>query len=69
MCRADVSVIPFTWLVDSEHETPAPTMQSGSQHECINWDKLERWAKSRRLDLSDEELLVPPPPGLAVTPE
>ncbi|KAJ8131022.1 hypothetical protein O1611_g2609 [Lasiodiplodia mahajangana] len=61
ICHGDVNIIAFSWLQDPEHNTTVPTMQFGSQHQCINWDKLNRWAKARRLDLFDEELLAPPP--------
>jgi hypothetical protein len=61
ICHGDVNVIGFTWLEDAQHDTLVPTMQFGSQHQCVNWDKLDRWAKARRLDLFDEELLAPPP--------
>ncbi|KAI1208031.1 uncharacterized protein F4807DRAFT_468908 [Annulohypoxylon truncatum] len=59
ICHGDVNVIPFSWLQDDEHQIPLPTMQFGSLHQCIKWDKLDAWAKERRLDLFDKELLVP----------
>lgn len=59
VCHGDVNVIPYSWLRDQEHLTASPTMQFGSLHQCVNWDKLDSWAKARRLDLFDSDLLAP----------
>ncbi|KAK0631024.1 hypothetical protein B0T17DRAFT_491257, partial [Bombardia bombarda] len=60
ICHSDVSVIPFSWIEDNKTHAVAPTMQFGSLHRCANWDRLDGWAKARRVDLFDQSLLVRP---------
>ncbi|KAJ4385387.1 hypothetical protein N0V93_009814 [Gnomoniopsis smithogilvyi] len=59
ICHGDINVIPYSWLRDENNLTALPTMQFGSLHQCVNWEKLDGWAKARRVDLFDENLLKP----------
>ncbi|KAI6093648.1 hypothetical protein F4821DRAFT_221079 [Hypoxylon rubiginosum] len=60
MCHGDTTVNPFRWLHDdSVLHRSGPTLKEGAQYECVNWDMLSEWAKSRRVDLKQPDLLVP----------
>ncbi|CAI6328930.1 unnamed protein product [Periconia digitata] len=48
MCKADTSVDTFVWT-DPTAEKPA--MKSTGFRKCVNWDKFESWAFSRKIDL------------------
>ncbi|OTA99908.1 hypothetical protein M426DRAFT_66929, partial [Hypoxylon sp. CI-4A] len=45
VCRGDITVTPFHC--------------EGILHQCVKWDGIAQWAKSRRVDLFDKSLLVP----------
>ncbi|KAI1324465.1 hypothetical protein F5Y16DRAFT_380994 [Xylariaceae sp. FL0255] len=47
MCRGDPTLATFVW-----HEE-RPFSKQYSVHECVNWDKLWKWAQSRMVDTSD----------------
>ncbi|KAI0518511.1 hypothetical protein F5B22DRAFT_644816 [Xylaria bambusicola] len=64
MCRGDISVIPSVWEYDNREGGSGallgPSIRDGrALHRCVKWDRLQSWAKSRRLDLSDSTLLLP----------
>lgn len=61
MCRADTTVIPFKWLHSGigPHGVE-PTTQDGMHHQCAEWGPIERWARERRVDLFDPDLLLWP---------
>jgi hypothetical protein len=64
MCRGDISLIPSVWEYDVREggtgELIGPSIRDGrALHRCVKWDKLQDWAKSRRLNLADENLLLP----------
>ncbi|OAL01238.1 hypothetical protein IQ06DRAFT_347294 [Phaeosphaeriaceae sp. SRC1lsM3a] len=48
MCHADVSVYTATWIADS-HETPNKDLISGGERECVNWEAIDAWSRSRAL--------------------
>lgn len=48
MCHADVSVYAATWIADS-HEKPNKDLISGGERECVNWDAIDKWSRSRAL--------------------
>jgi hypothetical protein len=52
MCRGDVSVGTFQWAEGK------PFSRVWSDHECINWDRLDTWARTRMFDLSDFSVLA-----------
>ncbi|KAI0602836.1 hypothetical protein F4775DRAFT_587370 [Biscogniauxia sp. FL1348] len=47
ICRGDPTLATFQW-----HEG-RPFSKVHSVHECVNWDKLRRWAEDRMVDTSD----------------
>ncbi|KAI1818234.1 hypothetical protein GGS20DRAFT_597172 [Poronia punctata] len=59
MCHGDTTVRPFEWLRDVDGQVIGPTVKPGTLHQCVDWDKLSTWARSRRIDLADRSLLVP----------
>ncbi|KAI0448094.1 hypothetical protein F4803DRAFT_545613 [Xylaria telfairii] len=64
MCRGDISVIPSVWEYDTRvgglGALLGPSIRDGrASHRCVKWDRLQNWAKSRRLDLTDKSLLLP----------
>lgn len=48
MCHADVSVYAATWIADS-HENPNKDLISNGERECVNWDAIDKWSRSRAL--------------------
>ncbi|KAI0465719.1 hypothetical protein F4859DRAFT_500059 [Xylaria cf. heliscus] len=58
MCHGDTTVTPFKWLHDADGKVIEPTTKEGVLHRCVNWDRLSDWAKSRRVDLFDQNLLM-----------
>ncbi|KAI1460523.1 hypothetical protein F4805DRAFT_478904 [Annulohypoxylon moriforme] len=59
MCHGDITVTSFRWLHDAQGRVVEPTTKEGALHQCVNWDKLSQWAKTRRVNLFDKNLLVP----------
>ncbi|PYH68546.1 oxidase ustYa family protein [Aspergillus vadensis CBS 113365] len=59
MCKADISLLTFTW--DSTDRAPKPNFVI--EHECANWDKVDKWAEEHRFDIFDETTLVHPTLG------
>ncbi|KJK63524.1 protein of unknown function DUF3328 [Aspergillus parasiticus SU-1] len=52
MCRGDTTLATFRW-VDG-----LPYSRVYSDHECVNWEALDQWARSRMVDMSDYGMLV-----------
>lgn len=59
MCKGDVSLVTFSW-VDNDR-APKPNFEV--EHECVNWEKVDNWAKEHRFDIFDETTLVHPKLG------
>ncbi|GLB00649.1 hypothetical protein AtubIFM57143_009701 [Aspergillus tubingensis] len=59
MCKADVSLLTFTW--DPTDRAPKPNFVV--EHECANWDKVDKWAEEHRFDIFDETTLIHPTLG------
>jgi hypothetical protein len=53
MCRGDTTLSTFLW---SEGK---PFSHVYSDHECVNWQSLDTWARSRMVDMSDLSVLEP----------
>lgn len=58
-------MIPSVWEFNTrdggDGKLLGPSIRDGrAVHRCVKWDKLHDWAKSRRVDVSDENLLVLP---------
>lgn len=59
MCRADTAIFPYHW--SDATRLPNPTWVQ--KHECINWNRLEEWLESRRIDILTPGMLVHPKYG------
>lgn len=60
MCKGDVSLVTFSW-VDNDR-APKPNFEV--EHECVNWERMDNWAKEHRFDIFDETTLVHPTLGM-----
>ena len=47
MCRGDTAITTFRW-VDG-----FPFSRVDSEHECVNWERLDTWARERMVNMSD----------------
>lgn len=56
MCRADVSLFTLQWSRDS----PRPRADFTQEHECVNFDLINSWARKRRVDASKPGILTHP---------
>ncbi|KAI0907414.1 hypothetical protein F4824DRAFT_391668 [Ustulina deusta] len=59
VCHGDITITSFKWLHDAAGHVIEPTTKEGALHRCVRWDRLSDWAKSRRVDLFDPNLLRP----------
>ncbi|KAL4865662.1 hypothetical protein BDV12DRAFT_174323 [Aspergillus spectabilis] len=51
MCRGDTTLATFRW-VDG-----LPYSRVYSDHECVNWEAIDKWARERMVDMSDYSIL------------
>jgi hypothetical protein len=51
MCRGDTTLSTFRW------EEGLPFSRVYSDHECVNWASLDKWARSRMVDMSNYDML------------
>lgn len=51
MCRGDPTISTFEWLEGM------PFSRVDSVSECVNWEKLDTWARARVVDMSDLSVL------------
>ncbi|KAI6080976.1 hypothetical protein F4821DRAFT_250332 [Hypoxylon rubiginosum] len=61
-CHGDTTVIPYDWLhdIDQERTLLGITFRDDEPlHRCVNWDKLHKWAQSRRVDIRDTSVFTP----------
>ncbi|RYP66183.1 hypothetical protein DL769_006084 [Monosporascus sp. CRB-8-3] len=61
MCRADTMIFPYHWVDFTR--VPAPTWVQ--KHECVNWDRLEAWLETRKVDIRAPNMMVHPKYGPA----
>lgn len=47
MCRGDTALGTFTWVDD------LPYSRVYSDHECLDWQRLDTWARGRMVNMSD----------------
>ncbi|PYI09312.1 hypothetical protein BO78DRAFT_405066 [Aspergillus sclerotiicarbonarius CBS 121057] len=59
MCKADVALLTFSW--DPDDRAPKPNFVV--EHECANWDKVDKWAEDHKFDIFDETTLIHPTLG------
>lgn len=60
MCHGDVGLITFEWS-----PTNLIPVANATTHQCVKWDKLDRWTKDRSVDMLKPGWLVHPTLGLA----
>lgn len=51
MCRGDTTLSTFRWADGKPFSTRY------SDHECVNWEMLDEWARGRMVDMSDYGIL------------
>ena len=52
MCRGDTTLATFRW------KDGLPYSRVYSDHECVNWELLDKWARERMVDMSDYSVFV-----------
>ncbi|KAF2139772.1 uncharacterized protein K452DRAFT_352505 [Aplosporella prunicola CBS 121167] len=60
MCHGDIGLITFEWK-----ESSRIPVANATTHQCVNWDKLDRWTRARSVDMMRPGWLVHPTLGLA----
>ena len=55
MCRGDMTLSTFFW-----NQTFA-TSRVYSDHECVDWERQDAWARTRMLNIQDTGVLEAPP--------
>lgn len=56
MCQGDVSPVTMTW----GRTQPVPLANMASPHACVDWTRLEDWARRRWVDVAAPGLVVHP---------
>lgn len=52
MCRGDTTLATYFW------RDALPTSRAYSDHECVNWEALDGWSRSRMLVMDNPNILV-----------
>ncbi|KAI3325011.1 hypothetical protein HD806DRAFT_491733 [Xylariaceae sp. AK1471] len=60
MCHGDVGLITYEW-----HDDSLIPVANATSHQCVNWEKLDRWTKERTVDMMKPGWLVHPTRGPA----
>jgi len=60
MCHGDVGLITFEWKAESRIP-----VANATTHQCVDWEKLDKWTKERTVDMMKPGWLVHPTLGLA----
>lgn len=76
MCNPDLSVFPMQWgatyvseflekhnASNSPDSTRLPIGLDEGHHQCLQWDKIDSWAKERSLDVFAPGVIVHPALG------
>jgi len=58
MCHGDVGLITYEW-----HQDSRIPVANATSHQCINWEKLDKWTKDRTVDMMKPGWLVHPTKG------
>ncbi|KAK4870691.1 hypothetical protein LT330_005039 [Penicillium expansum] len=61
MCHADISIYTYDWIPN--YRKPWPNFRV--DHECVNWELLDDWAKEHSFSIYDQASLVHPELGLS----
>jgi hypothetical protein len=66
MCRADTSIATYFWKDQSQtfpdrERAFFPASHVYSTHECVNFDRLDAWARERMVDLSTYDAIEDAP--------
>lgn len=59
MCKADITLMTYSWLPDF----PGPWPNFNVEHECVNWESIQQWSKSRAIDVFNPKYLQHPTLG------
>ncbi|CZS88194.1 hypothetical protein WAI453_000614 [Rhynchosporium graminicola] len=60
MCHGDIGLLTFEW-----NERSRIPVAKATTHQCVNWEKLNDWTKSRTVDMMKPGWLVHPKLGVA----
>lgn len=67
MCKPDISLVTFVWVNGTQGNGTIgqdthllPSSKDISDHECVNWENLDRWAGAREFNLFRADLLKRP---------
>ncbi|UPX18773.1 uncharacterized protein EKO05_0009064 [Ascochyta rabiei] len=60
MCHGDIGLITYEW-----HDNSLIPVANATSHQCVNWDKLDRWTKENTVDMMKPGWLVHPTKGVA----
>ena len=56
MCKADTSVMTFSW----HPHVPGPWPKFALNHECRNWDSIDTWASKQAIKEGDLGIILKP---------
>src|SRR2546423_6716486 len=56
MCQGDTQLITMKW----GHRQAVPLANQSSPHKCVNWGRLNTWAKDHSVDVLQPGLVVHP---------
>jgi hypothetical protein len=56
MCKADTALMTYEWLPDFA----GPWPNFGIQHECVDWERIDKWSQDRSIDVFDPIYLQHP---------
>ncbi|PSS12325.1 hypothetical protein M430DRAFT_68579 [Amorphotheca resinae ATCC 22711] len=59
MCNPDLSILTYKWLPNIRG--PWPDFET--EHQCVNWDKIDAWSGQRAFNMFDPKFLVHPTLG------
>ena len=65
LCRADISLFTLQWAEGQ----PQPRADFSQEHECVNFDAINEWARKRRVGVFAPGMLVHPLYGTAYKEE
>ncbi|PFH57164.1 hypothetical protein XA68_15424 [Ophiocordyceps unilateralis] len=59
MCHGDIGLLTYEW-----HDDYSIPVANATTHHCVNWDKLNDWARARSVDMLKPGWLVHPTKGV-----
>ena len=58
MCHGDIGLITYEW-----HDDSLIPVANATSHQCVNWERLDRWTKERTVNMMKPGWLVHPTKG------